>query len=110
MGLKEQDGTAMITLKRLNGQPFAINPDLIERLEATPDTIVVLVDGTRYIVDASMSEVIAQVRQYRAAVVALSLHLAAGQIAQRDPEHGITSGHHDLEHVVVPLPLRPVGD
>lgn len=103
MGPKQtQDGTAVITLKRLTGQPFAINPDLIERLEATPDTIIVLVDGTRYIVDATMAEVVAQVRQYRASVVALSLHLAAGRPVEA-PEV-------ESDHVVIPLPLRPAGD
>ena len=37
----------MILLTRLNGPPFALNADLIERAEATPDTVITLVDGTK---------------------------------------------------------------
>jgi len=38
----------MIVLTRLNGPSFALNPDLIERVEANPDTVVVLVGGASY--------------------------------------------------------------
>ena len=40
----------MITVTRLNGPAFALNPDLIERIEATPDTVITLVDGANYVV------------------------------------------------------------
>jgi len=40
----------MITVTRLNGPAFALNPDLIERVEATPDTVIHLVGGTNYVV------------------------------------------------------------
>ena len=36
----------MITVTRRNGTAFALNPDLIERVEATPDTVITLVSGT----------------------------------------------------------------
>ena len=36
----------MIRVTRLNGEQFALNPDLIERVEAHPDTVAFLVDGT----------------------------------------------------------------
>jgi flagellar protein FlbD len=62
----------MITVTRLNGPAFALNPDLIERIEATPDTVVHLVDGTNYVVVESVEEIIARVREARAAVIALS--------------------------------------
>ena len=38
----------MIQLTRLNSQTFALNTDLIERIEETPDTVLTLIDGTRY--------------------------------------------------------------
>jgi flagellar protein FlbD len=60
----------MVILTRLNGNAFALNPDLIERAESTPDTIVTLVDGTKYIVRESIDELIAAVRNYRSSVVA----------------------------------------
>lgn len=60
----------MVILTRLNGNAFALNPDLVERAEATPDTVVTLVDGTKYVVRESVEELIAAVRNYRASVVA----------------------------------------
>lgn len=62
----------MISLTRFSGQRFALNPDLIERVEATPDTVITLVDGSRQVVVEDIDEVVAKVQHYRAAVVALS--------------------------------------
>lgn len=62
----------MISLTRLNGQPFALNPDLIERLDVTPDTVVTLIDGAKYLVAESLEEVIDAIRRFRASVVALA--------------------------------------
>jgi flagellar protein FlbD len=62
----------MITLSRLNGPPFALNPDLIERVDATPDTVITLVDSTKYVVRESVEEVVQRVRESKAAIVALS--------------------------------------
>ncbi|GAA0732597.1 flagellar FlbD family protein [Dactylosporangium roseum] len=66
----------MILLTRLNGPVFALNPDLIERADCTPDTVITLVDGTKYIVAESLPELVALIRQYRASVVADAQHLA----------------------------------
>ncbi len=65
----------MIIVTRLNGPPFALNPDLIERADATPDTVLTLVDGTKYLISESVEEVIDSVRQYRASVIALAQHI-----------------------------------
>jgi flagellar protein FlbD len=62
----------MITVTRLNGPAFALNPDLIERVEATPDTVIHLVGGTNYVVTETVDEIIMRVRESRAAVIALS--------------------------------------
>ena len=61
----------MISLTRLNGPPFALNCDLIERVESTPDTVVTLVDGTKYVVEEPVATVVERVRDYRASIVAL---------------------------------------
>jgi flagellar protein FlbD len=60
---------AMITLTRLNGAPFALNCDLIERVEATPDTIITLVDGKHFVVVEPVEFVIRAIRVYRASVI-----------------------------------------
>jgi flagellar protein FlbD len=66
----------VILLTRLNGPVFAINPDLIERADCTPDTVISLVDGTKYVVAESLPEFITLVRQYRASVVAEAQQLS----------------------------------
>jgi flagellar protein FlbD len=62
----------MILLTRLNGSTFAVNPDLVERIQESPDTTVVLVDGTTYIVTESIHRVIDEIAGYRARVLALA--------------------------------------
>ena len=59
----------MLQLTRLSGPVFALNPDLIERAEATPDTVVTLVNGSKYVIRESLEELIALVRDHRASVV-----------------------------------------
>jgi len=60
----------MIVLTRLNRMRFAVNPDLIERIQETPDTTLVLVDGATFVVAESMDDVIAGVVGFRARVLA----------------------------------------
>ena len=62
----------MIMLSRLNGLPFALNPDMLERAEATPDTVLTLCDGSKLVVGESVEEVIARVRAYRASILTLA--------------------------------------
>ena len=62
----------MIIVTRLNGSEIVVNADLIETVEATPDTIVTLVDGTRYVVEESPSELVDRIKTYRAAVLQFS--------------------------------------
>jgi flagellar protein FlbD len=84
----------MIIVTRLHGASVAVNCDLIERVEATPDTVVTLVDGSRYVVRESVAEVVDKVRAFRASVVLLAGRLdqqpAAGQhlflVPNPDPE------------------------
>jgi flagellar protein FlbD len=83
----------MIIVTRLHGTSVAVNCDLIERVEATPDTVLTLVDGSRYVVRESVAEIIDKVRTFRASVVMLAGRLdvpAAGQhlsvVPTPDPE------------------------
>src|SRR5213078_1292018 len=65
-----QGRIVVILVTRLNGPEFALNPDLVERAESTPDTVVTLVDGTKYVIAESVDELIRLVRLYRAGVLA----------------------------------------
>ncbi|MDN3905997.1 flagellar FlbD family protein [Arthrobacter sp. YD2] len=62
----------MIVLTRLNDAQFAINPDLIERIHVNPDTTLVMVDGSKYIVTESLQEVIDRIAAYRAQVISMA--------------------------------------
>ena len=67
----------MIQLTRLNSQAFALNTDLIERIEETPDTVLILIDGTRYIVSEPIDDVIQRVIEFRARVVSTATEATA---------------------------------
>lgn len=58
----------MINLTRLNGASFALNDRLVERIEANPDTVIILVDGKKFIVAEPVDDVVEQIRQARADV------------------------------------------
>ncbi|GAA3871637.1 hypothetical protein GCM10022243_41130 [Saccharothrix violaceirubra] len=59
----------MILLNRLNGQVFALNPDLLERADPTPDTVITLVTGAKYVVAQSLDELAELVSNHRAALL-----------------------------------------
>lgn len=65
----------MIVVTRLNRSRFAVNPDLIERVQASPDTTIIMVDGARFVVRESLDELIQQITEFRAGVLARAAHL-----------------------------------
>ncbi len=89
----------MIIVTRLNGPEFALNPDLVERADSTPDTVITLVDGTKYVIAESVPEFIELIRRYRASVA------AEAQI-MIEAEHGTNPELGD-EHTAKILPLHP---
>ena len=90
----------MIRVTRLNGEQFALNPDLIERVEAHPDTVAFLVDGTKYVVRESVDEVLQEIREYRAAILATSYEMDRGEYSPH------LSGAAHSSSSVVPFPTR----
>ena len=56
----------MIQLSRLNGSPMFLNSDLIKTAEASPDTMLTLVNGEKLIVRESLEEVAERVLSHRA--------------------------------------------
>jgi flagellar protein FlbD len=58
----------MIRLTRLTRGPFLLNPDLIEHVEMTPDTVVTLRNGHQYVVRESVSEVATRILDFQRAV------------------------------------------
>ncbi len=58
----------MIRLTRLKGGPFLLNPDLIEHVEITPDTVINLTTGHQFMVRESAQEVVGRVLEFRRAI------------------------------------------
>jgi len=59
----------VIVVTRLNATRMALNADLIERIQESPDTVVVMANGAKYVVRESMEEVIDLMTGYRARVI-----------------------------------------
>ncbi|MCC6174139.1 MAG: flagellar FlbD family protein [Chloroflexi bacterium] len=57
----------MIVVTRLDESEVVVNAELIELIEATPDTHLTLTSGTRLIVREPPDEVVARVIAYRRA-------------------------------------------
>ena len=55
----------MIEVTRLNGTKILINPDLIEFVEETPDTVISFTTGPKIIVKESRQEIKNLVKLYR---------------------------------------------
>jgi flagellar protein FlbD len=62
----------MIQLTRLNHVPLIVNADLIEHVEVTPDTMVALTNGQKFMVLETAEEVVDKVIQFRKAILASS--------------------------------------
>ncbi|MGA2673336.1 MAG: flagellar FlbD family protein [Terracidiphilus sp.] len=76
----------MIELTRLNGNPMVLNSDLIKIAEASPDTMLTLINGEKLIVRENCDEVVERILAYRARLLAA--------VARRLPNYG------DLQRVV----------
>jgi len=76
----------MIELTRLNGTPMVLNSDLIKTAEASPDTMLTLINGEKLIVRENTTEVVERVLAYRARLLA--------NVARRLPTFG------DIQQIV----------
>lgn len=73
----------MIILTRFNGQQFAVNPDLIERIQSNPDTTLSMIDGSSHVVNESLGDAIVLIRDWKASVILRARELDAD--TQRQP-------------------------
>ena len=81
----------LILLRRLGGPVFALNPDLIERAESTPDTVITMVGGNKYVVCEDLGELTDLILEHRARIIATAEAM------------GLDTRRH------LPGPLRPQG-
>ena len=57
----------MIEVHRLNGEAFLLNSDMIETIDVTPDTVLRLLNGHRYIVREKVKDVYRKIIAFRKA-------------------------------------------
>ena len=55
----------MIVLTKINNAQIAVNCDLIEYIEETPDTIITMTNSDKVVVQENMAEIIDKVVHYR---------------------------------------------
>lgn len=60
----------MIKLHRLNGQEVVINAELIESIDAVPDTVINLYTNNRFVVKESMDTVYGLILDYKRTIYA----------------------------------------
>ncbi len=58
----------MIHLTRINDTHFVINAELIELIESSPDTIVSLTNGHKYLVKDTVDDVVNKVVAYKRSI------------------------------------------
>jgi uncharacterized protein YlzI (FlbEa/FlbD family) len=70
-----------------NGEHFSVDPASIERVETDPDTVVHLVDGTKYVVAESFDGLLRSILEHRSITLVARQRLAGGvaQIARPTP-------------------------
>ncbi|HWZ29811.1 MAG TPA: flagellar FlbD family protein [Bryobacteraceae bacterium] len=58
----------MIHLTRINHVTLVLNSDLIEHIETTPDTVISLINGQKFVVLETTDEIMRKVIEFRRAI------------------------------------------
>ena len=74
----------MIKVTDIGGQVKYLNPDLIERIESVPDTLLILVNGARHRVRGSVDDIVQE-------IVAFRRHISCGSHQQAIPVREVVS-------------------
>lgn len=59
----------MIKLTRLDKSEFYLNPDLIEIIEETPDTVITLINGNHFLVLEKMRIITDRIISFKAKII-----------------------------------------
>ena len=71
--MEGKERKSMIKLTKFNSQTnkkgeFVLNAEIIETIEETPDTVITLTNGKKFIVEEAMDEIVRRVMKYRRAL------------------------------------------
>jgi flagellar protein FlbD len=73
----------MILLTKINNAPIAVNSDLIQHIEETPDTVITMTNGDKVVVQQKMTQIIEKIVHYR--------RLISGLIRAENSQYGTHS-------------------
>jgi flagellar protein FlbD len=76
----------MIALRKINGSEFILNADLIESIESTPDTMISLTSGKKYIVQNKVDDIVRKTIKYK------QLSNQTLQVVQQKPSPAAPTG------------------
>ena len=93
----------MIKLHRLGHhvEAFELNPDLIMTVEATPDTVITLSNGSKIVVAEPPERVVADVRDHK-------IEILAGALDRRDVLRGQRTPMRKAPALRVTTPITPL--
>jgi flagellar protein FlbD len=63
----------MIQVTRINHVPLVLNANLIEHVEATPDTVISLINGQKFMVLEDTDEVVRRVIEFQRSIYRCAL-------------------------------------
>lgn len=63
----------VIQVTRLDGSELVISAELVELLEAVPDTVITLTTGRKLVVREDVAEVVRRIKEYRRSVYGAAL-------------------------------------
>lgn len=72
----------MIRVTRLNHSALILNSDLIEHIEITPDTVITLTSGQKFMVLESAEEIVSEVVAFRKSLFSKELFCPVAVPAQ----------------------------
>lgn len=61
----------MVEITRLNMKVAVINAELIEMIEETPDTVITMTTGKKFIVKETKEEMVDKIIQYRQRILSI---------------------------------------
>ena len=62
---------SVIDVTRINNTRFVLNCDLIQTVEETPDTVIALTTGAKYVVKESCEEIKKKVLEYKRSIISV---------------------------------------
>src|ERR1700741_14748 len=92
----------MIHLTRFNRSPLVVNSDLIEHIEVTPDTLIVLTTGQKILVLETAEEIVERVVGFRR----MLLEGMCGCSHLGCPHYGVSAVQKNTESQTYAVPME----